>query len=52
MEKIISWLNSCGYTNEEAIKEANSMVRCNMYKDHTVYSREYAIQMILEEIED
>ena len=50
MEKIVSWLMSCGYNKNEAIIEANKMIECNRWDGVEMCSREYAIEMILEDI--
>lgn len=52
MEKIVAWLMGCGYTETEAIKEANIMIEYNRRDGFEYCSREFAIQMILDEIEE
>lgn len=50
MEKIVNWLISCGYKNE-AIEEANKMIEANRWDGVEKCSREYAIEMILDDLE-
>lgn len=52
MEKIISWLMSCGYNETEAKAEADRMIEYNRRDGFEVCSREYAIEMILADIEE
>ena len=52
MDKIINWLMSCGYTRADAAKEANKMVEMNRWDGAEMCSREYAIQMVLDTIEE
>lgn len=52
MEKIVKWLMSCGFNHDEAINEANSMIERNRWDGFEKCSREFAIQMILEDLED
>lgn len=51
MDKIIDWLMSCGYTRTDAETEAN-MVEMNRWDGVEMCSREYAIQMVLDDIEE
>ncbi len=51
MEKIIAWLMSCGYSETEAKAEAEQMILRNRYDGGEMLSREYVIEMILEDIE-
>lgn len=48
MEKIVLWLKSCGYSEQEAHREANRMIEANRRDGCELLSREYAIQMILD----
>ena len=41
---------SCGYTEKAAVKEANSMIEQNRWDGAEMCSREYAIEMILEDL--
>lgn len=50
MEKIINWLISCGYCEKDAITEANKMIEANRWDGAEKCSREYAIDMILEDL--
>ena len=50
MIKIVQWLMSCGYTEKEAVKEANSMIEQNRWDGAEMCSREYSIEMILEDL--
>lgn len=53
MEIILNWLESCGYTKADAVNEAEIMIKRNMYQSGVqVCSREYAIEMILEDLVD
>lgn len=52
MDKIIDWLMSCGYTRADAEIEANKMVEANRRDGAEMCSREYAIQMVLDAIEE
>ena len=52
MEKIVKWLMSCGYSKEAATVEANKMIEANRWDGVEKCSREYAIEMILEDLED
>lgn len=51
MEKIVNWLISCGYGKNEAIAEANKMIEANRWDGVEKCSREYAIEMILENLQ-
>ena len=51
MEKILAWLESCGYSKEEAKVEAEALIRFNQWDGQEMCSREFAIEMILETIE-
>lgn len=51
MEKILAWLESCGYSKEAAKVEAEKMIRANQWDGVEMCSREFAIEMILESIE-
>lgn len=33
MEKIVKWLESCGYSHREATREAHAMVERNRWED-------------------
>ena len=46
---IIDWLESCKYTHDEAIAEAESMIRRQTTGIDAV-SREYAIELIADDI--
>ena len=50
MEKIVNWLMSCGYSEDEAVVEANKMIEYNRRDGFELCSREFAIQMILDDI--
>lgn len=50
MTKIIDWLMSCGYSKEDAMIEANKMIEANRWDGCEKCSREFAIEMILENI--
>lgn len=50
MKKILDWLKGCGYSEAEAIKEAEAMIKYHTTGIDAV-SREYAIEMIVEDIE-
>jgi hypothetical protein len=52
MDKIVNWLMSCGYNKQEAYIEANKMIERNRWCGcgSVPCSREYAIEMILEDI--
>lgn len=52
MEKIVEWLKSCGYSENEATTEANKMIEANRWDGVEMCSREYAISMILDSILD
>lgn len=52
MNKIIDWLMSCGYTRTDAETEANKMVEANRWDGAEMCSCEYAIQMVLDAIEE
>ena len=52
VERIVNWLIGCGYTEAEAKKEANIMIEYNRRDGDELCSREYAIEMILADIED
>lgn len=51
MEKILAWLESCGYSKEAAKVEVEKMIRANQWDGVEMCSREFAIEMILESIE-
>jgi hypothetical protein len=51
MERIVEWLMSCGYSESDARKEAEIIVEHNRWDGVERCSREYAIQMILENIQ-
>jgi hypothetical protein len=51
MERIVEWLMSCGYSESDARKEAEIMIERNIWDGVERCSREYAIQMILENIQ-
>ena len=51
MEKIIEWLISCGYNETEARNEANKMIEANRWDGVEKCSREYAIEMILNDLQ-
>lgn len=51
MEKIVNWLISCGYSEREAVKEANQMIERNRWDGAEKCSREFAIAMLLEDLE-
>lgn len=51
MERILAWLESCGYSKEDARTEAERMIRYNQWDGGEMCSREFAIEMILEDIE-
>lgn len=50
MVSIIDWLKSCGYEETEAKKEAEKMIRANQWDGAEMCSREFAIQMILDDL--
>lgn len=50
MEIIVNWLMSCGYSRANAITEANAMIERNRWDGFEKCSREFAIQMILDDI--
>lgn len=50
MKKIVEWLKSCGYSEGEAVTEANKMIEANRWDGAEMCSREYAIEMILNDI--
>lgn len=50
MERLVEYFIGCGYTEQEAVKEAESMIRYHTTGADAV-SREYAIEMLLEELE-
>ena len=52
MERIITWLVSCGYTQAEAQTEARRMIEYNRRDGAELCSVEYAIEMILQDIEE
>lgn len=52
METIVNWLMSCGYNKKEAVREANAMIEYNRRDGYEVCSREYAISIILADLED
>lgn len=52
MEKIVNWLMNCGYNREEATTEANKMIEMNRWDGAEMCSREFAIDMILADIEE
>lgn len=51
MEKIIEWLQSCGYSESSAVIEANKMIEANRWDGVEKCSREYAIEMILNDLQ-
>lgn len=51
MERVVEWLMSCGYCESDAKKEAEIMVERNRWDGVEKCSREYAIEMILENIQ-
>ena len=50
MEKIVKWLEGCGFNKSEAVKEAETMIKYHTTGVDAV-SREYAIELILEDID-
>lgn len=52
MEKIVNWLMSCGYNKENAYIKANKMIERNRWDGVEMCSREFAIEMILADIEE
>ncbi len=50
MEKIVEWLKSCGYSESEAVTEANKMIDANRWDGTEMCSHEYAIEMILDNL--
>ena len=52
MEKIVKWFMSCGYSESEATTEANKMIEANRWDGAEKCSREFAIEMILEDLQD
>lgn len=50
MDKIVEWLTGCGYSNTDAVKEANKMIEANRWDGVEKCSREYAIEMILNDL--
>ena len=51
MEKIIEWLQSCGYSESSAVIEANKMIETNRWDGVEKCSRECAIEMILNDLQ-
>lgn len=51
MERILAYLESCGYSKAEAKVEAEELIRFNQWDGAEMCSREFAIEMILAEIE-
>lgn len=51
MEKIVNWLISCGYSENDAVTEANKMIEAARWDGVEKCSREYAIEMILDALE-
>lgn len=51
MEKIVKWLMSCGYNETEAVTEANTMIEAKRWDGAERCSREFAIQMILDDLQ-
>ena len=51
MEKIVSWLMRCGYNKNDAYMEANKMIERNRWDGVEMCSREFAIEMILADLE-
>lgn len=52
MKKIINFYKSCGFTEAEAIKEAETAIRRAQWDGVEMCSREFAIEMILADIEE
>ena len=52
MEKIVKLFMSCGYSESEATTEANKMIEANRWDGAEKCSREFAIEMILEDLQD
>lgn len=50
MEKIVKWLEGCGFNKSEATKEAEAMIKYHTTGVDAV-SREYAIELILADID-
>lgn len=48
--RILAWLESCGYSKEDAKVEAERMIKANQWDGVEMCSREFAIEMILENI--
>ena len=51
MKKIVEWLMSCGYNEAEAVSVANKMIEFNRWDGSESCSREFAIQMILDDLQ-
>lgn len=51
MEKIIEWLQSCGYSESSAVIEVNKMIEANRWDGVEKCSRECAIEMILNDLQ-
>lgn len=51
MEKIVEWLKNCGCSEVEAVTEANKMIEFNRWDGAERCSREFAIQMILDDLQ-
>jgi hypothetical protein len=52
MGKIVKWFMSFGYSESEATTEANKMIEANRWDGVEKCSREFAIEMILEDLQD
>jgi hypothetical protein len=52
MDKIVAWLESCGYTHTEAQAEARNMIERNRWDGVERCSVEFAIEQILNDIEE
>lgn len=50
MEKIVKWLEGCGFNKSEATKEAEAMIKYHT-TGYDAVSREYAIELILADID-
>lgn len=51
MKKIVAWLMNYGYNESEAVTEANKMIEANRWDGVERCSREFAIEMILEDLQ-
>ena len=51
MEKIVNWLMRRGYNEAEAVTETNTMIEANRWDGAERCSREFAIQMILDDLQ-